>query len=95
MTDEIALREITRDTLREILRLKVAPQQEKFVASNAVSIAQAHFHPETAWFRGIHAGDAAVGLVMLEDDPRAPGYSLWRFMIDAGQQGKGYGRRAL
>ena len=95
MGDEMTLREITRDTLRDILQLKVAPGQEQFVASNAVSIAQAHFHPEVAWFRGIYAGDTPVGFVMLEDDQGARSYSLWRFMIDAAHQGKGYGRRAI
>ena len=95
MADEMTLREITRDTLRDILQLKVAPEQEKFVAGNAVSIAQAHFHPEVAWFRGIYAGDTPVGFVMLEDDQSAYTYTLWRFMIDAAHQGKGYGRRAI
>jgi diamine N-acetyltransferase len=54
---DVTLREITHETLGAILKLKVAPSQESFVASNAVSIAQAHFQPETAWFRGIYAGD--------------------------------------
>ena len=63
----ISLREITRETLRDVLRLKVAPEQEKFVATNAVSIAQAHFYPETAWFRAIYADDTPVGFVMIEE----------------------------
>ena len=92
---EVTLREITRETLGPILRLKVAPSQEGFVASNAVSIAQAHFHPETAWFRGIYAGDEPVGFVMLDIDTAKPEYGLWRLMIDERQQGKGYGRQAL
>lgn len=95
MADEVTLREITRDSLRDILALKVSPPQEQFVASNAVSIAQAHFHPEVAWFRGIYAGETPVGFVMLEDDHGANTYALWRFMIDTAHQGKGYGRRAI
>lgn len=91
----IELREIDTSNLRDILRLKVAPAQEQFVASNAVSIAQAYFHRETAWFRAIYDGDTPVGFVMLEDKPDVPSYSLWRFMIDANHQRKGYGRRAL
>lgn len=92
---DITLRAITRETLRPILRLKVAPEQEMFVASNAVSIAQAHFEPETAWFRGIYAGETPVGFVMVEIDTTAQEYFLWRFMIDRRYQGRGYGRRAL
>jgi len=91
----IELREIDTDNLHDILRLKVAPAQEPFVASNAVSIAQAYFHRDTAWFRAIYDGDTPVGFVMLEDKPDVPSYSLWRFMIDASHQRKGYGRRAL
>ena len=91
----IELREIDTNNLRDILRLKVAPGQEQFVASNAVSIAQAYFYRDTAWFRAIYDGDTPVGFVMLEDKPAVPSYSLWRFMIDASHQRKGYGRRAL
>ena len=32
---------------------------------------------------------------MLHDDPEQHEYFLWRLMIAAGQQGKGYGRRAV
>ncbi|MDQ4075237.1 MAG: GNAT family N-acetyltransferase [Chloroflexota bacterium] len=91
----ITLREITKDTLRDILNLQVAPQQERFVASNAVSIAQAHFEPDIAWFRAIYADDSPIGFVMLEDDPDNQEYWLWRFMIDERFQGRGFGKRAL
>ncbi|MCK5247040.1 GNAT family N-acetyltransferase [Candidatus Bipolaricaulota bacterium] len=70
------------------------PGQEKMVAPNAVSIAQAHFN-EKAWFRGIYADDTPVGFVMLYDDPDTPQYFLWRLMIAGPQQGKGYGRKAM
>jgi diamine N-acetyltransferase len=91
---EVSLREVTKETLRSVLLLKVSPAQEKFVASNAVSIAQAHFE-EKAWFRAIYAGETPVGFLMLRDDPEAREYILWRLMIDARYQGKGYGRAAI
>jgi diamine N-acetyltransferase len=93
--DEVSLREVTRETLRDVLRLNVGPGQERFVASNAISIAEAHYYPETAWFRAVYAGDEPVGFLMIEDEPAKPRYFLWRFMIDARYQGRGYGRRAL
>ncbi len=65
---EVTLREITKENLKDILRLKVAPNQEQFVAPNAVLIAEAHFAPEVVWFRAIYAGDVPVGFLMLEDD---------------------------
>ena len=92
---EISLREVTADSVRNILRLKVAPNQEQFVASNAASIAEAHFNPERAWFRAIYADETPVGFLMLYDDPAEPTYFLWRFMIDSRFQGRGYGTRAL
>ena len=90
----VSLREIKEDTLSEILELEVYEDQKNLVASNARSIAQAHFSKE-AWFRGIYAGDIPVGFVMLEDDVENVEYFLWRFMIDKNYQGKGYGLKAL
>lgn len=91
---KVTLREITADTVRTICNLSVREDQKQFVASNAVSIAQAYFS-EYAWFRAIYADDTPVGFVMLEDQPEKPEYFLWRFMIDARYQGMGFGRRAL
>ncbi len=92
---EVTLREITEKNLHDILRLKVAPHQEQFVADNAVSIAEAHFEPEVAWFRAVYADDVPVGFLMLEDDAVQQEYFLWRFMIDQQHQRHGYGKRAL
>jgi len=92
---EISLREITAETVRAVMRLKVASAQAHFVAPNANSIAEAHFSPERAWFNAIYANETPVGFVMLYDDPDAPTYFLWRFMIDQRYQGRGYGTRAL
>jgi diamine N-acetyltransferase len=92
---EVTLREVTRDTVRAITRLKVAPDQEQFVASNAVSIAQAYFDRDAAWFRAIYADETPVGFVMLYDKPEEAEYFLWRFMVDQRYQGRGYGWKAL
>lgn len=91
----VAFKEVTKENLSDVLRLKVTPEQERFVASNAISIAQAHFEPDVAWFRAIYDGDQAVGFVMLHDDVPKQTYTLWRFMIDTRFQRNGYGRQAL
>lgn len=91
---KVTLQEITEETLRPILRLEVAERQKNFVASNAVSIAQAYFS-KNAWFRAIYADETPVGFVMLYVDEEKPEYVVWRFMIDKNQQGHGYGRQAL
>lgn len=90
----ISLREVTAETVRAICNLKVTEDQNRFVAPNALSIAQAYFEPK-AWFRAIYAGDNPVGFVMLYDDPEEPVYFLWRFMVDARYQRMGFGRQAL
>lgn len=90
----VELREITGETVRAICSLKVAPYQDAFVAPNAVSIAEAYFHP-TAWFRAIYDDDEPVGFVMLDDDASTSSYNLWRLMVADGFQGRGYGRRAV
>jgi diamine N-acetyltransferase len=96
----VSLREVGADDLRAVLGLAVSEAQRAFVAPNAWSIAEAHFHPE-AWFRAIYADETPVGFLMLHDEellpqPRQRGfYLLWRLMIDARYQGFGFGRRAI
>ena len=94
-TPEVTLREVTRDTVRKIVALRTTPEQERFVAPNAVSIAQAYFQRDVAWFRAIYEGDEPVGFVMVDDDVAKQQYSLWRFMIDARHQRRGIGRKAI
>jgi diamine N-acetyltransferase len=91
----VTLREVTKENLRSILRLEVAEHQKQFVAPNAVSIAQAYFDREMAWFRAVYANETPVGFLMLSDLPDEPEYFLWRFMIDARYQRLGYGKRAM
>lgn len=90
----VTLQEVTAETVRAITDLRVLPGQEKFVASNAVSIAQAFFEPK-AWFRAVYADETPVGFVMLYEDTDKPEYYLWRFMIDGRYQHLGFGEQAL
>lgn len=90
----VTLREITEATVNTILKLKVAPAQEQFVANNAVSLAQAHFS-KYAWFRAIYADETPVGFILLYDNPDEPTYYLWRFMLDECYQRLGFGRQAI
>ena len=96
MHSPVSLREITADTVSEICKLTdtLPEYQRKFVASNAYSIAQAHFEPK-AWFRAIYAGDQPVGFVMLYDDDEKQEYFLWRLMITGPEQRQGYGQQAI
>ena len=93
-TKMINLQIITKDNLSPIMKLKVKDDQQDQVASNAVSIAQAHYS-DKAWFRGIYFDDTPVGFVMLSIDKEKKEYWVWRYMIDKNHQGKGYGKAAL
>lgn len=92
---EVTLREITKDTVRQIVKLKVAPDQEQFVATNGMSLAEAMYSPDVTWFRAVYLDEAPVGFVMLSDNAHTHEYYLWRFMIDARYQRQGIGVRAL
>ncbi len=93
---QISLREVTDKTVVQICKLSdtLTAAQQKMVASNALSIAQAHFC-KYAWFRAIYADETPVGFMMLYDDPDKPEYFLWRLMIAGPFQGKGYGQKAV
>ncbi len=93
-TAKVSLRKITAKTVRTICNLSVSENQRKFVAPNAISIAQAYFC-KNAWFRAIYANEIPVGFVMLYENPKRYQHYLWRFMINANHQGKGYGSKAL
>lgn len=90
----VQLREITKDTVRDICALKVRDDQKGYVATNALSIAQAHFEP-TAVFRAIYLGERPIGFVQWRDGETPGTVSLWRFMIDGAYQMAGHGRAAL
>jgi len=91
---EVTLREVTRETIWPIMTLEVAEDQGHLVAPNSMSIAEAYFEPK-AWFRAIYADEVPVGFLMLYDDPDAPKYYVWRMMIAAEHQRRGYGLRAM
>lgn len=94
----VALTPITEDNLGEVYDLKVADGQDEFVASNPWSLAQAYAEYAIAWLRAVTVDDDIVGLLMLEIDPDEKNgrpFWLWRLMIAADHQRKGYGRAAL
>jgi diamine N-acetyltransferase len=102
MAEPVSLREITPINEPSVRALAVAPGQEVFVASVSESLDDAAESPDAnPWYRAIYAGDQPVGFVMLSFDV-PPGraehpwrYFLWRLLIDARYQGRGYGRTAM
>jgi diamine N-acetyltransferase len=100
--EKVSLKRINVGNLNAILSLKVKPDQENLVATNAKSIAQAHYD-RGAWFRAIYLGKTPIGFVLIVDSTlkfkhikqKTPYFYLWRLMIDDEYQGKGYGRKAV
>ena len=90
----IKLQVITRDNVKQVMDLKVKPEQENFIASNARSIAEGSTRKD-AWYRAIYQNETLVGFCMISDIPEKAEYYLWRFMIDKQYQRKGYGRQAM
>ena len=103
----ISLRQIDSSNYRECIELSVAPDQQRFVASNLQSLADAYVWREAAEPYAVYSDDEMVGFALLfpladgGDDDAIPepgterGYILVRLMIDDRFQGHGYGRAAL
>ena len=103
----VTLKRISLKNIWELMRLKVREDQEAFVASNPESVLEAFAAREdgaVALPFGIYDGQTPVGFVMFgygelpgeENPPVAKGnYCIWRFMICAEQQGKGYAKAGM
>ena len=98
----VALREVTAANREQVLGVRRAPGQERFVSSVAESLAEAEKYPQAnPWYRAVYAGDASVGFVMLSWDcvPRPPDvfgpWFLWKLLIDERFQRLGYGREVV
>src|SRR4051794_13569293 len=96
MSDDVELRDVTAENWEAVADLELAPEQQDLVASNLYSIAESKFDPD-ARPRAVYAGERVVGFLMYDVSRRGGTLraSIYRFMIDAKYQGKGYGRTAL
>jgi diamine N-acetyltransferase len=91
----ITLQEITSKNWRNCVRLKVRSDQENFVASNVYSLAQSKYEPGLVPL-AVYDGETMVGFVMYSEQPFEPGkYFIYRVMVGAEFQGKGYGRATM
>ncbi len=91
----IHLKTITEENFLQAFQLKLAKGQEEYVSHPIRSLAQAYVYREQCQPFGIYDDDTMVGYVMVIYDYDIPEYDIWHMMIDAAQQGKGYGRAAL
>jgi diamine N-acetyltransferase len=103
----VSLRPVDQENYRQCIELSVDPSQERFVASNVQSLADAYVWRDAAEPYAVYADDTVVGFALLypltEGEPVHPipadasvhGVILVRLMVDAQFQGRGYGRDAL
>ena len=89
------LRPITEDNFIDAFNLSLAPGQERYVSHPVRSLAQAYVYRDQCQPFGIYAAGRMVGYVMVIYDYDVPEYDVWHMMIDASQQGRGYGGEAL
>jgi diamine N-acetyltransferase len=96
------LETITPGNVEDACRLRVRPEQERFVTPVAESLAEAYAWGPVAWPRLVVDGDRVVGFLMafldIEWAPDRPDdirSGLWRLNISADEQGRGYGRFAV
>ena len=90
----LQLKTITKDNWIKAISLKVREDQVKFVATNAVSLAQLNFL-EDFHAKGIYFGEEMVGFTLYGLDEDDHEYWIYRMMIDQKHQGKGYGKEAV
>ncbi len=91
----VYLREITKENLDAVLKLKVAKEQESYVSTVAHSLAQAWVYRDTAYPFAIYDDDVLVGVVMMGFYEAKRQYTLWKLLIDRWYQHRGYGRQAV
>ncbi len=94
----IELRQITEENKEQVLELRVAPEQERFVGTVAAALQDAADYPEAKpWFRAVYRDEVPVGFVMLSwdvipDPPHIIGpWFLWKVLIDERWQRRGIG----
>ncbi len=86
---------------QQVIALQVAPEQQRWVAPNYVSLLEAAygFGGELAHLIlmpiVLYANAEPVGLLLYNADPAYDRFFIMRLMVDQAHQGKGYGRAAL
>ncbi len=91
---EVSLREVTPQNFYDIVSMQVREDQKNFVASNVFSLAQARVFP-CRYPLAIYVDETPVGFFMSAYWEERQQHWIFRLMIAADHQGKGYGRAAM
>ena len=90
----LLFKEVTKENFWDCINLSVAKEQEDFVTTNAVSIAQGKVQPECIPL-AVYDDDVMVGFLMYCVDEDDGEYWIYRMMIDSKHQSKGYGKKTM
>ena len=92
----INFRAITEENFGAIMSMK-RPEGERFVATNAYSLAQAWLYRDNndVYPFAIYNDDEVVGFMMLDEDLEERYLVIWRIMFPEEHTGKGYGSEAI
>ncbi|MBF0819418.1 GNAT family N-acetyltransferase [Streptococcus acidominimus] len=93
----IRLKLVDETTFEAVVQLSVAKRDERRLASNLYSLAQAWLYREKYQLEplAILAGNQVVGFLLLLKEEDKESYLIWRLMIDQAYQNRGYGTEAL
>lgn len=92
----IHFRKITEENFGAVVSMK-RPKDERYVASNVYSLAQAWLYKDAndVYPFAIYDDDIPVGFMMLDEDAEERCLMIWRIMFPVEHQNKGYGTQAI
>ena len=92
----IHFKNITEDNFQDIIRMK-RPEDERFVAPNSVSLAQAWLYRNNndVYPFAIYNDDTIVGFMMLDEDLEERRLTIWRILFPVEHANRGYGTEAV
>lgn len=93
-TENVKIVEVNAENWYDCCELEVTAEQENYIESNAISIAQSKFEPTLKPYV-IYADEKAVGFLMYNSvQEELDAYWVYRIMIHKDFQGKGIGKMA-
>lgn len=94
--NRVHLEEINEGNFDQVLALRVHPNQEKFIAPNAKSLAQCYLYRNDGVYPfAVCCEQKVVGFALMDVDDDDDDVFIWKLMIDRDYQNRGYGKEAV
>ena len=92
----VTLEPVTIGNFEALMDMELPPEHAAFLASNAYSIAQAHYYPDYQP-RAIYCDGAPAGFALydISGNGEAGHYAIYRLMVEHARQRQGIGRAAM